>query len=37
MLKVQDIDRPKDVDPASAAARLDTLRDMQEDFAAHIT
>jgi len=34
MLKVQDIDRPRDVDPASAAARLDMLRDMQEDFAA---
>src|SRR5205085_2642144 len=29
-----DIDRPRDVDPASAAARLDLLRDMQEEFAA---
>ena len=34
ILKVQDLDRPKDVDAASAAARLDMLRDMQEDFAA---
>src|SRR5262249_50249605 len=34
LLKVQDLDRPKEIDPASAAARLDLLKDMQEDFAA---
>jgi hypothetical protein len=34
VLKVQDIDRPKDIDAASAAARLDLLRDVQEEFAA---
>ena len=33
ILKVQDIDRPKDIDAASAAARLDMLRDLQEEFA----
>lgn len=34
VLKVQDLERPKAIDDASAAARLDLLRDMQEDFAA---
>jgi hypothetical protein len=34
ILKVQDLDRPKEIDNATAAARLDMLRDMQDDFAA---
>ncbi|MDB5306235.1 MAG: hypothetical protein JWO38_437 [Gemmataceae bacterium] len=34
LLKVQDLDRPKAIDEASAAARIDLLRDMQEEFAA---
>jgi uncharacterized protein (DUF1501 family) len=34
ILKVADLERPKAIDEASAAARLDLLRDMQEDFAA---
>ena len=33
-LKVQDLDRPKAIDDATAAARLDMLRDMHDDFAA---
>jgi hypothetical protein len=34
MLKVQDLARPKAIDAGTAAARLDMLRDVQEDFAA---
>jgi hypothetical protein len=34
LLKVQDLDRPKAIDDATAAARLDMLRDMHDDFAA---
>jgi len=34
LLKVADLDRPKSIDDATAAARLDMLRDMQEDFGA---
>ncbi len=34
LLKVADLDRPKTIDDATAAARLDMLRDMQDDFAA---
>jgi hypothetical protein len=34
VLKVADLDRPREVDEAAAAARLDLLRGMQEDFAA---
>jgi uncharacterized protein (DUF1501 family) len=34
VLKVQDLDRPKGVAEATAAARIDMLRDMQEEFAA---
>ena len=34
ILKVQDLDRPKAIGDATAAARLDMLRDVQEDFAA---
>ncbi|HJZ56219.1 MAG TPA: DUF1501 domain-containing protein [Gemmataceae bacterium] len=34
MLKVADLERPKSIDAPTAAARLDMLRDMQEDFAA---
>ena len=34
ILRVADLERPKAIDEASAAARLDLLRDMQEDFAA---
>jgi uncharacterized protein (DUF1501 family) len=33
-LKVADLERPKSVDQASAAARLDLLREVQEEFAA---
>ncbi|MCE9562216.1 MAG: DUF1501 domain-containing protein [Planctomycetes bacterium] len=33
-LKVADLTKPKSVDDASAAVRLDLLREMQEDFAA---
>jgi hypothetical protein len=34
ILRVADLERPKAIDEASAAARLELLRDMQEDFAA---
>ena len=34
VLKVQDLDRPKSIDEATSAARIDMLRDMQEEFAA---
>ncbi|MFO0804857.1 MAG: DUF1501 domain-containing protein [Gemmataceae bacterium] len=34
VLKVQDLAKAKDVDSATAAARIDMLRDMQEEFAA---
>lgn len=34
VLKVQDLAKAKSVDDASAAARIDMLRDMQEEFAA---
>lgn len=34
LLKVADLDRPKSVDEPSHVARLDMLRDVQEDFAA---
>jgi len=34
ILKVADLDRPKSIDDASGAARLDMLREMQEEFAA---
>jgi hypothetical protein len=34
LLKVADLDRPKGIDPVTAAVRLDLLRDMQDDFAA---
>ena len=34
ILKVADLDRPKAIDDATAAARLDMLRDVQDDFAA---
>src|SRR5262245_33893214 len=34
LLKVADLERPRSIDAASAGARLDLLRDMQEDFAA---
>jgi hypothetical protein len=34
VLKVQDLERPKSVENATAAARIDMLRDMQEEFAA---
>ncbi len=34
ILKVADLDRPKAIDEATGAARLDLLRDMQDDFAA---
>ncbi|MBA4064056.1 MAG: DUF1501 domain-containing protein [Isosphaera sp.] len=33
-LKVADLERPRAIDEATAAARLDLLRGMQEDFAA---
>ncbi len=33
ILKVADLDRPKAIDEMTAAARLDMLREMQEDFA----
>jgi hypothetical protein len=33
-LKVQNIDRPKEVDPAHETARLELLRGVQDDFAA---
>jgi hypothetical protein len=34
ILKVADLERPKSIDSITEAARLDMLRDMQEDFAA---
>ena len=34
LLRVADLDPPKLIDEASAAVRLDLLREMQEDFAA---
>jgi hypothetical protein len=34
LLKVQDLDRPTAVDGSTAAARLEMLRDMQDEFAA---
>ena len=34
ILKVADLDRPKDIDASTASARLDMLRDMQDEFAA---
>ena len=34
MLKVQDLDRPKSIDSATSSARLDMLRDAQEEFSA---
>jgi hypothetical protein len=34
VLKVQDLDRPKSVDEATSAARIDMLREVQEEFAA---
>lgn len=34
VLKVQDLARPKSIDEATAAARIDMLRDMHEEFAA---
>lgn len=34
LLKVQNIERPKEVDPAHATARLEMLRSVQDDFAA---
>ncbi|HVL13366.1 MAG TPA: DUF1501 domain-containing protein [Gemmata sp.] len=34
LLRVADLDPPKSIDEASAAVRLDLLREMQEDFAA---
>jgi uncharacterized protein (DUF1501 family) len=34
VLKVQDLAKPKSIDEATAAARIDMLRDMQEEFAA---
>ena len=34
VLKVQDLDRPKSIDEATSAARIDLLRDVQEEFAA---
>ena len=34
LLKVQDLDRPKDIEDPTAAARLDLLRVAQEEFAA---
>jgi len=34
LLKVADLERPKAIDADSAAARLDMLREMQEDFAS---
>jgi hypothetical protein len=33
MLKVSDLERPKTIDESTANARLDMLRDMQENFA----
>ncbi len=33
ILKVADLDRPKNIDEPTSAARLDMLRDMQEEFA----
>ena len=32
LLRVQDVDRPDDVDPAHADARLDLLQEMERDF-----
>ncbi|HVS34294.1 MAG TPA: DUF1501 domain-containing protein [Gemmataceae bacterium] len=32
LLRVQDVDTPEDVDPAHAAARLDLLQDVEDDF-----
>ena len=34
LLKVADLDRPRNIDDATAAARLEMLKDMQEEFAA---
>jgi uncharacterized protein (DUF1501 family) len=34
ILKVQDLEKPKSVDDATSAARIDMLRDMQEEFSA---
>jgi hypothetical protein len=34
ILKVADLERPKSIDEASGAARIDMLREMQEEFAA---
>ncbi len=34
VLKVQDLAKPKTIDDATSAARIDMLRDMQEEFAA---
>jgi len=34
MLIVQDLDRPKSIDSATSSARLDMLRDAQEEFSA---
>jgi hypothetical protein len=34
LLKVSDLDRPKNIDADTAAARLDLLREMHDDFAA---
>src|SRR5437660_12721864 len=33
-LKVQNVERPAEVDPAHATARLELLRGQQDDFAA---
>ena len=34
VLKVRDLDRPKSIDEATAAARIDMLRDLHDDFTA---
>jgi Protein of unknown function (DUF1501) len=34
ILKVSDLERPKNIDESTAAHRLDMLREMQEDFAS---
>ena len=34
VLKVQDLERPKAIEEATSAARIDMLREMQEEFAA---